>query len=362
MTLGLEVICGDERTISRMVESAAEVDFAAKIAVWSGRNASTFRLLSAAGFRVIARPWTDHFAVARNIAHEALGTDWSMWMDSDDVIQEPQKIAELVERAERRGLSAIDLPYAYRRNDVEVTCWITSRRIVRRKDYRWEGRVAETLEPCDAVSGSLAVHARECWIDHLTESGDAERREYYRGLAELAVEDGSATSREMYFLGRCHHDAGRYGAASRWYWWTLARLAGDDWQRQYSILMLIAWCQVELERWKEARRVVLLAEDLFPESGEPAFVLATVAYRRGMYGGAVSEARRGLAMDMPVDWPMPVDPTVFTVRPTRLLIRSLTRSGHPEAAIHIASDVLKRCDDQIIKDLRLEAQQCLIAM
>src|ERR1035438_4153900 len=93
--------------------------------------------------------WTlGDFAAARNESFKRATSDYVVWMDADDVLEQPEKIREVVADMETRGIGIGFCAYNYaqdHKGNVSYRQW--RERFFRRGDATWVGPVHEVLIP-----------------------------------------------------------------------------------------------------------------------------------------------------------------------------------------------------------------------
>lgn len=163
-TLACVVIANNDTMLARAIESIrCHVDDVF-VLVDDRADASVTRLLTGLGVRHQLSPWPDDFGLAINIARDLAGADWSILLDSDEMILPDQaaKLRPLIARAESEGLAGY---YSVQRHwlDLAMTeeylafgpCWPP--RIFRR-DVRLIGRVHQHAEPGLVKCGLTIEH------------------------------------------------------------------------------------------------------------------------------------------------------------------------------------------------------------
>jgi len=109
-----------------------------------------------------------NFGRARQLGWESLSTDYGLWIDSDDLVVNPEAIRPLMEKLEEERLDAAMIPYEYSHDEGgNPTMIIRRERLIRRAcGARWHQRIHETIHPLNArknFDDFKVVHRR----DHL---------------------------------------------------------------------------------------------------------------------------------------------------------------------------------------------------
>lgn len=88
------------------------------------------------------------FAAARQFGLERCTSKYLLWIDSDDVIEHPEKIREIVDDMERNAVDSAMCNYDYAHDGYgNVTCKLTRERIVKIGKPSWHNPVHEVLSP-----------------------------------------------------------------------------------------------------------------------------------------------------------------------------------------------------------------------
>lgn len=104
--------------------------------------------------------WKDDFSAARNFITEKADTDYWMWLDADDVItpENQEKLLRLKESMDS-DTDVVMMDYAVGFDEWEhVTFSYYRERIMKTsRNFRWQGRVHETVVPAGNISYSDVV-------------------------------------------------------------------------------------------------------------------------------------------------------------------------------------------------------------
>jgi len=142
------------------------------VVVDTGSTDQTCRVATQLSARVVAEPWKDDFAAARNrMLAEAQG-DWILWLNAGEQMTPDSalKLRQFVDR-EVRPHQAYALMVQFPPSDPSVSAeqMAQPRLLPKRTDVRFEGRVRETVLPSMAAAGlelalapaTILRHARE---------------------------------------------------------------------------------------------------------------------------------------------------------------------------------------------------------
>ena len=107
----------------------------------TGSTDGTVAIAESFGARVSHFDWCDDFAAARNYALGHVDTEWTLWLDADDLVQNPELIPQLVAQCPDN----VDAFWGIYKQDGSSQQRRQS--LFRTKRYRWVGVVHESLVP-----------------------------------------------------------------------------------------------------------------------------------------------------------------------------------------------------------------------
>jgi tetratricopeptide (TPR) repeat protein len=300
VTIGLGLIARDEQeTLPRLLASC-EGAFDEIVLVDTGSKDATVERFTAwaatqpgTRCRVVDFPWIDDFAAARNVALEALTTDWCAWADCDDVIEGAPALRShaAAAAAEVAGLTA--------RYDYAPTEHARHVRLVRRGRGRWHGAVHEALETLGPVERIDDEAVR--WI-HLPPGeeggGPKPRLERDREILERQLEREPDNARAVFYLAQTCRDLGDRARAIELY---ERRAAMDGWDEETFWARFQAGALLADEDWPRAMATLIDAWQLRPQRMEPVQALSANLRVRDAYEAAHAFALRGLGRPQPPD-------------------------------------------------------------
>jgi tetratricopeptide (TPR) repeat protein len=153
------------------------------------------------------------FDKARNYSFDLASDeyDFMLWLDSDDIVETPQKLQEIYKYAKENGVDSIFLDYLYKvevNEHGEITNVLIRHlreRVVRRGVYKWVAPIHETLVPSRDVKN---VEFPECRVIHLSD----DRRmvdAIYRNIKSLEMnifDNKGKDPRTLYYLAKTYYD------------------------------------------------------------------------------------------------------------------------------------------------------------
>lgn len=297
-TVGLGLIARDEeQTLPRLLASC-DGAFDEVVLVDTGSQDATIARFEAwaatqpgTSCRVERFAWIDDFAAARQVALDALTSDWCVWADCDDVLEGAHELrgAAAAAAPETAGLTA--------RYDYAPTEHAYHVRLVRRGHGRWSGVVHEVLG-VDGPVERLALDGLR-WI-HLPvrHEGGKPRWERDLRLLQRQVEADPDDSRSVFYLAQTHRDLGQRLEAIEWY---ERRAAMGGWEEEAFFARYQAGVLLVEVDWPRAMATLIAAWEMRPQRLEPLQVLSAQLRTRGHYGTAHLFAQRGVDRPQPAD-------------------------------------------------------------
>lgn len=169
--------------------------------------------------------WTKKFDDARNFATKQIPKDflYYIWMDADDVWQNPQVLPQLVREAYLYNHSAVFLEYYYlveldERGDIrEILIQHKRERIIRNDDtFAWKGRLHETLIE-QRQANVVKTLRTESAVVHLTnEPRSIQNLSRNIEILEAAIaEEQRKDPRTLMYLGKAYFDRGKFAEADQ---------------------------------------------------------------------------------------------------------------------------------------------------
>lgn len=162
-------------------------------------------------------PWKDDFSFVRNFNLKTIPPSYThlLWIDSDDIVKNPQLVPAVAKTMEEKGLDAVFVDYNYRIDKKGNVLIVHPReRIVRLGVYHWKGKLHETMIPNRKVR---TVFIKDFTVNHYP-TKENEANGLMRNLKILqkdyeeqrkALVKGKITEidpRSEYYLARCLYD------------------------------------------------------------------------------------------------------------------------------------------------------------
>lgn len=205
------------------------------------------------GARWFEYEWQDDFSSARNFAFSKATKEYILWLDADDVIDEPDRTRlRQIKNNLNPAVHYVSMPYQLAFDgDGRPTFSVRRNRLVRRDcKFRWTGVVHEYLEVGGVgLSSDVAIKHRKL------KSSTDRNLQIYRKLEAQGVE---MTARDLYYFGNELRDHSHHQEAIQKY---LAFLAtGNGWiEDNISACLASADCYSALDDRKNQLKMLLLS-------------------------------------------------------------------------------------------------------
>ena len=279
--------------------------------------------------------WHNDFAAARNASFSLATKPFILWLDADDVIEEPElnKLLELKEQLDG-GIDAVMMPYHYAFSPNGTPSLVFEReRIVRRAaGFAFSGVVHEAM----AVSGNV-IHA-DIAIRHTGEHGtDSNRRNL--SIYEAWIAAGKKLeARDRYYYARELQSAGQYARAVQAYDVFLG-MSGWRVNREE------AWrdrgqCLLRLGEFAKARQSCFASLQDGEPRAETLCILGESFLKEGQLRAAAAWYRAALLCRMPEDRRSFVYPDAYGYVPLMQLCVILSQLGEEEEACRMNEQAL----------------------
>lgn len=253
------------------------------------------------------------FAEARNKMSKKVKTDFYMWLDADDDIENPESIRELVSLMETGRLDAVYLPYHYGYNDQrELIALHWRERIIRTAHpFKWVGAVHETLISDSQPAG---IKDESVIIKHAYKDQEDMMKSAIRNhkILEKSVKKKNPDSRDLYYLGRSYFMLEDYLKSAQ-ILMEYTEISGWD-EQKYDAWMKIGDCLTMMNEHDRAINANLEAIKLNPNWPDAYLKMGDLYLHLEQPGRAIEWLKTGLSKPKPETLEI-VDPTLYTYRP-----------------------------------------------
>lgn len=166
------IVKNEEAVLERILKPVSQVMDAILIAD-TGSSDRTKEIAEQYTSLVYDFPWCDDFSAPRNFLLEKVRTDYWMWMDADDVLNEEnlEKLKSLKEALDP-GTDVVMMEYAagFDQSGRTTFSYFRERIMKTSRNFRWNGAVHETVIPegniiySDVVIRTvISAFMKKCW-------------------------------------------------------------------------------------------------------------------------------------------------------------------------------------------------------
>ncbi len=210
------IVKNEERDLPGCLDSVRELA-SELVVVDTGSNDGTLRVAAEYGARVIAFDFAKvDFAAARNVAIESAASSWILMLDADERLAPggAAKIEALIAKNENAGY------FLERHNHASDSSDVNHDHVVRlfpnRKEYRYRGRVHETVDASILGAGGRLIETDIRIEHHFVSNREMRRRKnhwYIEILKEEIAADPSDSTR-LDFLAAEYHQLEMFSEAT----------------------------------------------------------------------------------------------------------------------------------------------------
>jgi glycosyltransferase involved in cell wall biosynthesis len=294
-------------------------------------------------------PWEQDFAKARNVALGYVTTDWWMWADSDDVIENAELLKEVITE-QPPEVGGVWAPYHYSFDEYgNCSTYQERERLLRMADgWHWEGRLHETPVPHRSMHWNRTEKVR--WL-HLSDAGS--RSERNLPILQQWSKEEPENLRVWLYLGNQYFADQHYLEAAKWYtrFFTHREAISLD---KWSAMTYAARAWRAIGKPDEAIRADMMAMQLFPEWIDPYIGMAESEILRNRWPEAIEWGEVALKKQPPVGvvFSNPLDSTYNVYR---VLQFAYGQANHLQWAIDACKLGLqvRPDDDELNKNLKL---------
>lgn len=297
--------------------------------------------------------WNDNFADARNALQQEVTTDYWTWMDTDDILRNPQTLGPIVQQMHDLGTDMVFAPYEYNTTGGVVSELQFRERIIRTSlAGAWHGAIHETWIPeTDAVreTNHAVVWVHETDSEHFHDSMKRNRR-----ILEAEAAHPPVDPRIWYYLGLNYGMDKHYTEAIECF----ERLIDSSgWDEEiYRSWLQIFSCYFELKSYESAEMAAFRAMAILPDWPDAYFMLQQLYYQVDDHEKALEWYKVGASKPEPKS-DSAFNPIVRHYQPKELAAYSYLATNHPTDAYRIARSlptsypIRQELKDEIIRAL-----------
>lgn len=204
------IVKNEEEVLERILRPVSEIMDEILI-VDTGSSDRTKEIAGQYTAQVFDFPWCDDFSAPRNFLVEKVRTDYWMWLDADDVLDEKnlEKLKELKETLNPET-DVVMMKYAtgFDRSGRTTFSYYRERILKTSGNFRWNGKVHETVTPTGNIYYSdIEIRHRKC------RQGDPDRN--LRIYEKILKSGEKLEPRHQLYYGRELFYHGRYQEAEK---------------------------------------------------------------------------------------------------------------------------------------------------
>ena len=159
------IVKNEEAVLDRILKPVSQVMDAILIAD-TGSSDRTKEIAEQYTSQVFDFPWCDDFSAPRNFLLEKVRTDYWMWLDADDVLDEEnlEKLKSLKETLDP-GTDVVMMEYAagFDQSGRTTFSYFRERIMKTSRNFRWNGAVHETVIPeGNIIYSDVVIRHRKC--------------------------------------------------------------------------------------------------------------------------------------------------------------------------------------------------------
>lgn len=274
-----------------------------------------------------------NFDDKRNFLVSKCTCDYYLRIDTDDFIEEPEKIKELANKMEATGVSLLSCWYDYGR-DSGGNCHSGQFRetfIKNDGNYKWNKNIHENIIPIDGDQPEVAIE-QDFKIIHLADYEHfkkSQERNIKFLLEEYERDKDKTDSRTLAYLGRTLYPMG-YLNDAKFFLQKHIETSGWDEDRCMSWVMLSDIYNDQGE-WEDAVQCCQKALGERPDFPEPYFKLHELYMLKKKWGMAIHWGKIALQLQKPHSFTA-YDPASYTWRPAWTMAHCYMMIDEPETA------------------------------
>lgn len=236
---------------------------------------------------IIETVWEDDFAKARNACLDTipLEYEWVLWLDTDDTVDKPKKIKEVIEESNNFDSIFVDYLYDQDEEGNPLTVHLVARMFKNNGSHRWKGSIHETLIETRGVTQGAT---KDFMVVHHADD-ERKNQSFERNIkmleAQLEAEAKDPDPRTFYYLASTYMDAGAMESA-KMIFLDYLKLSGWDQERSAANNKLGQIYFEEGDRASAKQHLMMsIGED--PDNPEPRVAMGSLELDMKQYGKAV---------------------------------------------------------------------------
>jgi len=296
------------------------------------------------------REWLGDFGRARNDSFAlAKGYDYAFWIDSDDVLVNPQLVPEIAERLDKEGVNLGLVTYVYAKSSDGLKPVVQKRErfIDLRIEGEWKDRVHETYEivpPHKMVDIPLLSVEHERTSHEAIATGRRNNIIMTRQLEEDGLEKFS--NKMLHNLAFDHWEHREFKPSLKYYRILTKRLKeSNDLEGMYNSYLKMGFAYMSMNKPYTALMVLLKASNIprvlnQPDRAEPYVTIAQSYAMLNRWEEAATYAQKVLQIGMP-NTTAPINEYDYLITPRKILEQAYMFKGMNAEALAMADEIIK---------------------
>ena len=329
------IVKNEEKNVTDCLESIKNVADEI-IVVDTGSIDKTKEVVGKYTHHIFDFQWIDDFSAARNYSLSKATGDAIIWLDADDIVENPEDIKPLLKEEEFKIFN-LNIKYG---NEI-----FSQARLFRNfYNIKFAGRVHEY-----PIIDNLKIKDTNVNIIHKTEKHVTENRsERNLRILEKEVVNDPNNPRSLFYLANAYKELTRWDKAIDTYrkYLAISTWRDERWMAQKNIGCILLWNKKYIEAIEELKGAIEI-DDRWAES---YYYIAESYYYLQKPEECVKWALKATEKEMPVS-PLWKEVPIYKEAPYRYLFASYGSLGKYDKALHyckIASE--KAPEDQWLKD------------
>jgi len=276
----------------------------------TGSSDGTIPVAESFGAKIGHFPWIDDFSAARNHSIELASSDYLLWLDADDRVDEEDRkaLGALKIRLSREKDKAYELKILSSSENMPNMVCYQPRIIPNRRGVRFTGRVHEQILPALEQNGVI-IEPVNIVIRHTGyQNPDARPAKARRNLGILMKElhEGKDTATQCFFIAMTSMVLEKYEQCLRYLTMARQKRTDEDW---YHISFTISTeCLLRLKCVEDARQEIARGIAIFKESPLLHYYHGFVCMQAGLFTEAAGALKKAATLPPRIDaYPTPPD-------------------------------------------------------
>lgn len=295
--------------------------------------------------------WDDNFVKARTHSFEGITTDWILWLDADDTIDNPEKLHELTAIV-LKSVDAIYATYDYDHDEYgNVTTAHKVARLIRNNDsHQWQSSFQDSeVTVHEVLAEKRGVNKKITEDFKVIHHSNPDRRfssllrniSLLEGMYQRQLQKTNIDPRTLYYLATHYFDAQRFKDAKKLYS-SYLEMSGWNEERSEAYVYLGLIYSAEADNGR-AEQCFLMAIGEDVDNPRPYVEISQVQFKEKRYRLSAKWAQRAIETQR--------DPTTIVLSPIEATYRAYMLKA--QAYTNMGGEKLEEAQGLIEKALEL---------